>query len=173
MTQIVDCPAEIRAEQHAYSRAMPKARKIVETAFPPVDMKVFAKYERARRDNCINIQLADGEVVRFTFRTDDAPTVPSGNGCSSRIYLADDRQSESIEEHLAAAKLLEEATEKKRNEYRAFIENATTFEQVVDVWPEAIQLAPRIKINLPANISPEMIARIRQDSAQRMKKKAA
>lgn len=169
VAQIVDCPAEIKAEQRAYDRAMPAARKIVEAVYAPKDMEVFLKYDRASKDNCIRVQLGDGDVKQFTFRADDAPYVPKGANCRDRMYLADERPGALIEAWVTAAKDLEVATEKKRAEYNAFVENAATFEQVVDIWPEAMQLSDRIRINLPAAVSPDMIERIKADSARRMK----
>ncbi len=172
VNQIVDCPAEIKAEQRAYERAMPAARKIVETAYPAKDMEVFAKYERATRDECIQVQLADGDVMQFKFRKGDEPLRPSGSNCRSHIYLADERQSALIEAWKGGAKALEVATEKKRAEYSALIEGSTYFETLLDIWPEAAQLSDRIKINLPATVNPEMMARIRADSEARMKRTA-
>jgi hypothetical protein len=172
VNQIVDCPAEIKAERRAYDRAMPAACKIVETMFAPKDMEVFAKYDRAMRDGCINVQLSDGDTMQFKFATDDAPRRPSGGSYRNQIYLADERQSGLIEAWKDAAAALDTATEKKRAEYSALIEGSTYFETLLDIWPEAAQLSDRTKINLPATVNSEMMARIKADSEQRMKRMA-
>lgn len=173
VNQIVDCPPEIQAEERAYQRAMPIARKIVEATYAPKDMEVFAKYDRATRDDCIQLALPDGDMMQFKFRTDDSPARPSGGNCKNHVYLADARQSGIIEAWKDSAKALEVATEAKRREYSALIEGSTYFETLVDIWPEAAQLSDRIKINLPATVNADMMARIRADSEQRMKRKKA
>lgn len=173
VSSIVDCPAEIKAEQRAYDRALPAARKIVEMAYPPKDMDVFRKYDRAARDECVNFQLHDGDMKQFTFHKDDAPSRPKGGDCSRHVYLADERQSALIEAWKDAKAALEKATEIKRKEYHAMIEGSTYFETLLDIWPEAAQLQDRIKINLPATVNPEMMARIKADSEARMKRAKA
>jgi hypothetical protein len=52
------------------------------------------------------------------------------------MYATDDRQQKAIEAWVDAAKVLVEATKKKREDYNVFINSAVTFEQLVEVWPE-------------------------------------
>lgn len=169
VSRIVDCPAEIKAEAAAYAKALPMVRKIVEATYPPADMAVLSKYKLAIPDECVRVRHADMSVQQFNFRKDDAPQVANRYDCGNRMYLSDERQQKAIEAWVDAAKALTDATKKKREDYAAFINSAATFEQLVEVWPEAMQVADRIKINLPATVNPEMLARIKADSAARMK----
>lgn len=176
MQQVVDCPAEAKAEAATYAKAEPAVTKLVTSRFPATDMTVLLKHEVAYRDRCLNIQLHDGETIRFTFKDQNAaPLVPGREGwghCSRRIYLADDKQTKLIEAWVNAYKALDTAQRQKRSDYTAFINTATTYEQVLEVWPEAKQVEDRIKVNLPSTISPEMLARIKADSASRLKQPA-
>lgn len=169
--RIVDCPAEINAEDAAYKKALPIALKVVHAQFPVADMVVLAKYKCAQPDSCAKIRHPDMSMTGFNFRKDDVPTVP-GNGWDyrSHIYLTDEKQQKVIEAWADAALKLADCTKQKHNDYRALIASAATFEQVVEIWPEAEQLADLIKTNLPSTISPEMLARIKADSAARMKR---
>lgn len=172
VSQIVDCPAEIKAEEAAYAKAAPVVRKIVEAKYPAADMAVLAKYKCAQSDACIRISHPDNSVQQFTFRKGEEVNVPDASGCYSRMYQSDERQQKAIEAWVNAASALKDATKKKRDDYNAFISSATTFEQVLEIWPEAAQVADRIKVNLPAAVNPEMLARIKADSAARMKRAA-
>jgi hypothetical protein len=172
VTRIVDCPIEIKAEAAAYAKAAPMVRKIVEMKYPAAEMKVLDKYRCALLDECVRIQHPDGSVQQFTFRKGDAPNVPNHHSCSQRMYLSDERQQKAVEAWVDAATALKDGTQKKREDYNAFIHSAGTFEQLIEIWPEAVQVADRIKVNLPATVNPEMLARIKADSAARMRRAA-
>lgn len=172
MERVVDCPVEQKAEQTTYDKALPVARKLVEAAFPPSDMAVFRKYEQARQDRCVRFQVPDGSVMQFEFRADDAPWIPSRGNCSSRLYIADEKQGAALEKWKDAAQNFKKALEQKKTDYRNFINSSATFEQVIAVWPEAEQVASQIRENLPAAINPEVLARITADSQKRMKRAA-
>jgi hypothetical protein len=88
------------------------------------------------------------------------------------MYLSDERQQKAVEAWVDAATALKDGTQKKREDYNAFIHSAGTFEQLIEIWPEAVQVADRIKVNLPATVNPEMLARIKADSAARMRRAA-
>lgn len=172
--RVVDCPAEAKAEEAAYQKAAAAVRKIVEKRFVPADMAVFKKYEMTQQDTCIMLQLTAGGVERFMLRSEDGVTVPAGS-CNRRIYLTDEKQTELVTTWVATANALKNAKEKKLNDYRAFIQSSTTFEQVVEIWPEANELASRIVGNLPIAVSEETLAAITADAQRRLKatKKAA
>ncbi|MDE2096543.1 MAG: hypothetical protein KGL39_04795 [Patescibacteria group bacterium] len=184
--RVVDVPAETKAEESAYQRCVPLVRKAVEKVFVPADMAVFAKYELARTDRCLNFQLTAGGyelartdrclnfqltaagVEQFCFREGDGMTVPSNRGCSSRIYMADDRTTDAITKWKLAYDAQKNAREKKLEEYINFINSARSFEQVLEIWPEASELAPRIQSNLPVAVSEDTLASIKRDSARRI-----
>lgn len=168
--RVIDCPAEMKAEEAAYQRAAPMVRKIVRTKFPPVDMAILAKYEVTRTDPCINLQFTAGGVDQFLFRKDDdVPSVPRPRNCSNRVYLTNERETEAVQKWLAAYEANKKALETKRETYRSFIETASTFEQILAIWPEAEELKPRFVKNLPIALNDEAIAAITADSQRRLR----
>lgn len=162
----VACPAEEAADKAAYAKAEAVVRKIVETKYPPKDMKLLVKYEVAAPDRCIRLQLAAGGVVEFTFPDEKAaPLTPGrrGYGCSSRMYLADEAATPIIAASLQAKDALKKARGRKLEDYKALIWASTSLEQVEAVWPAAAALRPRKGRALPVVLSDEVIARIKAD----------
>lgn len=169
VAQIVTCPAEIKVEETAYQRALPVALEIIEKHFPAKDMAVLARYSVAENESDIKVQLVDGEFIQFNFREGDQPKIPKWTGMA---YLATVGGGKILEHWKDASAALKQATRAKHTDYDALINSAATFEMVTDVWPEAMQLADRIRSNLPSIVSPEVLARIKADSKKRMKQAA-
>lgn len=181
--RVVDVPAETKAEEAAYQKAAPLVRALVEAEFPPTEMKLLQKYECARRDRCINIQGETGGVERFNFRRSDAndwddegqdgntehPLVPDrrGNSCRNRIYIANAKTHAAVTAWVKAYEIKKKALKEKLDKYLTFINVAATYEQVLEIWPEASQVSDSITRNLPVAINEEVIAEIKADSARR------
>jgi hypothetical protein len=163
----VTCAAEGKADKTAYDKAAPMVRKLVEDRYPPKDMKLLLKYEQARHDNCIRLQLTAGGVVELKFRDDDkGPLVPgqrNGYGCSNRMYAADEAASTAINASILAADVYKKAMSKKLEDYKALIWTAATLDQIETVWPPAAALRERVGRSLPVVLSDEVIARIKAD----------
>lgn len=171
--RIVDVPAETKAEEAAYQKVRPYITELVEAQFPPADMKVMAKYDRStRKDRCINIRLDAGGDERFEFREGEEPTVPNNGGCHGRFYLASDRVSKLLTAWVSAKDARNKALKEKLGKYVTFINTAVTYEQVLEIWPEAAEVSDRITRNLPVAINEEVIDEIKRDSARRMRRAA-
>lgn len=170
--RVVDVPAEAKAEDLAYRKAAPLARKIVEATFPVSDMLVLAKYELSRPDDCIRIQHNDGSVDQFVFHKDDAPRVADSGNCRARMFIADERASTALTAWRHAFDAKRKALSEKQANYCAFIDSARTFEQVLEIWPEAEELGPRIRKNLPVALSESIIESIKADSVRRIRQAA-
>lgn len=185
--RIVDVPVEAKIEEAAYQKAAPLVRALVEAEYPPAEMKILAKYEVARRDKCINVQGDSGGTERFRFRMaetnstsedwdDEAdnshPLVPDRGGCRNRIYIANAKTWAAVNAWTRAFDTKKKALKEKLDKYLTFIGVATTYEQILETWPEAIEVADSITRNLPSTVNPEMLAEIKADSARRMKKAA-
>lgn len=171
--RVVDCPDEAKAEDAAYKKAAPLVRKCVEVKYPAADMAVLSKYDLVRRDHCIQLQLTAGGVEEFEFRHDEPPPVVASRGsCYGRIHPADEKTTAAVSAWKLAKDANEKARDKKLEQYRAFVRSATTFEQVLEVWPEASALTPNIARNLPVAVSVETIDAIKADSARRIRQAA-
>lgn len=169
-SESIQCPAETKADKDAYAKAAPLVRKLVEERYPPKDMKLLLKYEQARHDACIRLQLTAGGVVEFRFRDPDkGPLVPGSSnsyGCRNRMYAADDAATAAIVASLAAAEALIKARNTKLSDYQALISASSTLEQIEDVWPAGgAALRPRKGRSLPVILSDEVIARIKADAS--------
>lgn len=164
----VKCPAEEAADKGAYAKAAPLVRHLVEDRYPTKDMKLLAKYEQARNDGCIRLQLSAGGVVEFKFRDPDkGPLVPgsrNGYGCSNRMYAAGQEETDAVSASLAAADAFKKAMATKLSDYGALINHSTSLEQVEEVWPAASALRARLNRSVPVILSDEVVARIRADA---------
>jgi hypothetical protein len=168
--QNVKCPAEEKAEAAAYDKASPLVRKIVEEKFPPKDMRLLVKYDCAAPDSCIKLQLTAGGITQFNFRdVKDAPLLPNGYECRSRIFASDATVSAAVGAHELACGALKKARAKIMDDYRALIWSTPTLEQIEAVWPEAKALRERLNKTLPVRLSQDVINRIRADVATRAK----
>lgn len=163
----VVCATEGKADKSAYDKAAPLVRKLVEDRYPPKDMKLLLKYEQARQDSCIRLQLTAGGVVEFKFRDDDKnhPLTPGQRhyGCGNRMYAADEAASTAINASILAADAYKKAMSKKLDDYKALIWTSATLDQIEAVWPPASALRDRVGRSLPVVLSDEVIARIKAD----------
>jgi hypothetical protein len=161
----ITCPDEEKADAIAYAKAAPLVRHLVEDRYPTKDMKLLLKYTVARHDDCIRLQLAAGGVVEFNFRMPDkGPLVPNGYGCSNRMYIAGQEETDAISASLTAKSTCEKARSQKLADYKALIWASQTLEQIEGVWPLAGEvLRPRKGRALPVVLSDEVIARIKAD----------
>jgi len=163
----VKCPAEEMADKVAYAKAAPLVRKIVEAKYPPKDMKLLAKYEVAKIDRCIRLNLTAGGVTQFTFRADAAaPLRPTGYDCGRHIYQADEDATAAVLACATAEEAFKKAKATKLSDYAALITYSTTLEQIESVWPAATALRARFNRSVPVILSDDVVARIRADVAK-------
>lgn len=162
---LVKAPAEQAALDASYEVASAAVRVLVLAKYPHKDMLILKRYDAARPDPCIYLDSTGGRL-RFEFRTaEEAPLVPSNRGCGSRSYLPEPEAAASVEAWSAAVKTLKEALDGKMADYKGLITASRTFEDVVEVWPEAEQLRTRIcgARQALSIVSDELVARIRAD----------
>lgn len=166
--EVVSCPAEMKALERAYAKASPLIAKIVAVSNPPAEMEVLKKYECARPDACIRLQLTAGGVNEFTFMPDDAPLTPT-RYCGGRMYPADERATAAFNAWADASLAYKAAVARKQTDYFALITGSRYLEEIETVWPEASRLRKSALNNLPATLTDDAIARIRADVQQRAK----
>lgn len=155
----------------AYDACADMVSKLVQAKFPPADMEVLKRYEQAYPDACVYISAGWGGYERFNFRDGDEriPMRPGDRyGCNSRNpYLLTDEQTAIYDAFKLADKEHGIAIKTRYADYRALIESARTFEELVEVWPAAEQLRERIcgQSRAIAVMSEEVVARIKADPA--------
>lgn len=162
--KLVACPAETKALAAAYKKAAPLIMRDITEKYPVRDMNVLAKYERATRDDCIRIQMTSGGITQFHFEKDKGPLTPRGY---CQIYATKVDTTDAVQDWQAAGEAEKEALAKKLGDYQSLIDFSRTLDDIEAVWPEAAQLRGSIVANLPVALSPDVVARIVDDVAQR------
>lgn len=165
--EIVQPRAELKALTKAYDKAAPIVKKIVETKYPPTDMATLTKYQLSERDDCVKLQLTAGGVDEFQFKDTDAPVVPGGYSCRTRIYLADEKATAAVQIWIAARDAYETERKKRIADYYALIAAARTTEDLITVWPEARDHLPKGQEVVAVNN--DVLARIAADLKERAK----
>ena len=151
-------------EDAAREDAENRVRALVESKFPPKDMRVLAKYYVARADHCIRLVNEGGGVFQFDFRDDaDAPLTPA-RYCSSRGFVAD----ADLVALCGRIGVLEDQRKREVREivsvYRDVVNAARTAEDVKEAWPaSAAILDPFIerKGNAVVVADPAKLARVK------------
>lgn len=174
VNNLVQCSTEEKARDVAYTKIFPKVREAALKQFPEKEMAVLRKYNLTKKINHVNVQLTPGGVEEFEFGKDDLVEIPASD--EYRYYnrvvtVLDEKATELVNSWQKANEKYDVTLMKKREMYYNFIEQAKTYEQVLEVWPEAAQVANSIMSYLPATVTEETIAAIKADSETRLKVK--
>lgn len=168
---LVEQTTDKSARDEAHARAAKHISEQVAAMYPAGDMAVLLKYGLARTDRCIYVTRGGADFDLFTFEVDDPliPVRPGGRyNCNQRTpIMLNDAAIASLDDFDREKKAIEEGVLNRRRAFYVLIDNAKTFEEVVDVWPAAEQLRSSIcgagtAISL---MSDDVIAQIRADAA--------
>lgn len=175
----ITCPDEKAALEAAYSAAKPLVLQTIHTRFPPADMAILERYGAARRDDCIRFGGSYDTDSTFYFNSGDpdVPLVPRQSGCGQLYYEWSREARDSLNAYVLARQKLEKARRSKMEDYRRLIVGSRMFNDVVEVWPAAEALRPKLipktkEQRALAVLSEEAIARIKADNAGAMKEAA-
>jgi len=150
-----------------HRKASELVRACVIKQFPEDDMKLLAKYECARADECFQGADPMGQFIRFEVdETTPEILVPNGNFNSRKIkFTADARNAINAYDKAKAA--YEQAYKEKVNAYRSLIRSSYYYEDVLAVWPAAEALRGKICAESTAIVAmnPEVVAFIKRDNA--------
>lgn len=167
VTEIVHSPETQAAVETAYRAARDRLIPIILERFPSDDMAVLRRYDCIETADYIDICLDNDNRgwARFAFHEGEAPTRPE----RGRVGLIVDFETfQLVVAWSHACDTHRETLSGIRGDYSALIRSAKTFEEVVEVWPEAEQCRSRIRgLPVVANINPDLIARLRADMARR------
>lgn len=167
---VVQCLTEDAVVRDAYRKAAPLVRKVVETEYPPKDMKVLKKYEKAHVDDCIKLRMAYGAVqdVVFSFEGGTGPLAVKTT-YSGKFYLADEVTTAAVATWRTAVETRDKTLTQKKRDYATLIEAARTLEEVEVLWPEAKAIREAFAKNQVAlmALTPTVIQRIKSDVAER------
>ena len=167
---VVQCITEDAAVKDAYRKAAPLVRKVVESEYPPRDMKVLTKYEAAEQDDCIKLRMAHGAVqdVMFNFDEGTGPVVVKKT-YHGKFFLADEATTDAVAAWKTAIEKRDKTLQQKRSDYGTLINAARTLEEVETLWPEASQIREAFNKNQVAllALTPTVIQRIKMDVAER------
>lgn len=170
--ELVQCSAEQTAVDAAYKKAAPLVRKAVEAKYPPRDMRILVKYEKAAIDDCIKLQLTAGGVNMFCFAEGKGP-LAAETTYNGTVYQADEEMTSAFAEWKAATEALDAARSQKLGDYKALINSARTLEDVTEIWPEAEQIRSSLRSTALTVLTPAVIERIKADVATRAQPESA
>jgi len=167
---VVRCLTEEAAVKDAYRKAAPLVRKTVEAEYPPKDMRVLKKYEKADVDDCIKLRMAYGAVQDVIFNFDDGTGPLAVKATySGKFYLADEETTAAVAAWREAVEIRDKTLRQKKHDYATLINAARTLEEVEVLWPEASQIREAFAKNQVAlmALTPTVIQRIKADVAER------
>jgi hypothetical protein len=134
--------------------------------YPPGDMEVLTRYNLSCTFTSLKLGLK-GAHHRDRVKVALTPALDLPRHTASLVLgpahplwvLAASRKS--LEESVEAARVRQEAP------YRTLIKTSRYYEDVVEVWEEAGSVSFKMKLQLPAAVTPAMVRQIRQDVARR------
>lgn len=182
--KLVHCDKEKNKVEEVYKKIAPTIRDFVLKRWPDKDMDVLRKYGFTQEVHSFQVALDDGGVEQFTFDKEDKFEIPDHSainhslkgtaryGYYDVVAVLDKKTTALCNQWVNARKDYEQAISTKRGKYFSFIEMAKTFEQILEVWPEATQVSEQIMSYLPAIVSNDVLDEIRKDSAERLKQAA-
>lgn len=170
--EVVQCDPKLVGDvEDSYGAAIKAVLPIIQKKYPAKDMKVLQKYGEAKP--CRRVDLADekGNYSRLRLREEHQLLIPDRHsGCLTLLVETDVVHLANA--YIAAEEHLDDDRNQRLNDYRAFIYGCRTFEQVVDVWPEAQMCFEHILKGRGGEVvSMEVIARVKADIARRTGKK--
>ena len=171
-------PIEQAAYDDAYSLARTYVVEVLEQAYPTKDMKIVEKYKLASPSEHVTLRLRVGGEVEFRFRDKfDAerklPSVltPHAGGWPVFLFDAVD-QTQAYERYAETRNIYQTACNKILNAYSALILNSPTYEDVLNVWPEALEIQEKIlgqKFGALTRMPQELLTLIHKDHVDRMR----
>lgn len=169
--KIVGCPDIKPRLDKLYEKSKVIVQKLVDAKCPPADIEVLRKYGCTSCEQSIKLRLADGQVIAFEVRHEDASRfrVPDKYEYRHGIYLLDKKSdSDTLQEYLDAKTTYDAALKAKHADYDALINSTKYAEDLVAIWPEAKALTDQwTQGKALVCISPETVARIQADVKQR------
>lgn len=177
---LVSCPEEVERERAALLLLTTCADALVRERFPAGEMALLVKWHFARVQEHVRVRHNPSAPDKYDGRADDMPLgsawyVPMNAGASQgEICVPRDHDVWGL--HAAwqkAKKAHVAARQTKLRDYHVLIQTVRNFEDVQEVWPEAVQIRnARVfgglpSANLPATLTSDVVERIRADVAAR------
>ena len=151
------------------------AIKEVEKQWPTADMDVLKKYDKTRRDNYVLIKVSDLEnnsrhmdVTDWCFLDKEDRTFPEIYR-HQRVIIPDETISDDLDAWLLLRDTRQDHLRDLKNKYFTLIDSSRNYEEVVEVWDEALEVSDRMITpgsSLVA-LSRETIDAIKEDTASR------
>jgi hypothetical protein len=156
----------------AYEAAAQAVADAVEVAFPLRDMKVLAKYGLADKDRCIYISAGGfGHMDEFCFREDDKRiTLRPNRNCRHQPVMLEGDAGEALTAYKTAREAHKAATNVRNRDFSALVNNTTSFNSLVEIWPAVEALRGEIVGQSAAlsTLSNETVERLKADPAFQM-----
>jgi hypothetical protein len=165
---LIQVPSGKSTLDSAYANLKPHIIALIHEKFPPKEMVILDKYKYASTAQNVRLQLTSGGINEFRFNDKDEhiPFVSHNHGWQTPILPANEEITKLFDAWIDARTKYKDAVAVIFADYEVLIRNANTLEDVIEIWPEAVQLRPK-PAQLPSPISADIITRIKSDVAQR------
>jgi len=163
--ELVDMSVEEAAAEQALGVFQDAMRSHLLAKYPPEDMEVLGRYQLAVTHTSLAIQARMAHhQERMTVELNPPLDLPRNTSCrpepTEPLWVLA-QETKKIVDRVATVRREREAP------YRTLIKTSRYYEDVVEVWEEAGQASFKMKLQLPAAVTPSMVRQIKQDMARR------
>ena len=171
---LVTSPETQKKIDETYTVARVEVISAIQKKYPKKDMDIFRKYNVGSYTSLVAFRIDEqyqtknrSGLISFPLKETDVFYTPC-HQYRTPIVLASLKLSKLLVDYETALGVHKTSVEEKRKPYYTLIHASTTFNQVLDVWPEAKQAYPTVNAGLPSTLTADVIEYIKQDSAKRM-----
>ncbi len=171
---LIKFPEFDKAAEDADALAEKLVRAVMANRYPAEDLAVLKKYECLEEVDRVHFVSPSGMERHYTFPigAENLPAVVNSGRyyirpaimCSDEVMAAIENVDHTLNQRKQHRRQLEA-------DYRHLIEAARTFEELLEVWPEASvmreKIDTRVQKNALTTISTEALDRIREDISKR------
>ncbi len=156
--------ADVRALAIARTIADKLVRKRLIALYPQKDMEVLRRYDKARQDYCIRVNLVAGGITQW--QLDGEQPAPWRPETYCTPIQVDEETTKAIEAFRKLEGEQKAAREFRIKPYQSLINYSRHFEDVVEVWPEAERIRSECGAQstaLVVGLTDELVEAIRAD----------
>jgi len=165
--EIVKPKKELDTLERDYNRIAALIRVMFEKSYPKKQMDTLTKYDCSSIKYRVKVQLSSGAVDQFFFLDGEGVTVPDVFSHTGKVHSLNQLQTHKFKRWIESREDYDEEKKKRVSAYKTLIRTSTYLEDVVDVWPEAIEAKPKPQALVPVNN--ETVACIQADMNERRK----
>lgn len=138
---------------------------VIKKEFPEYEMEILKKYNVT--EMCTSFSLIKKNTSVLTRYELDEPIIVADGGFMNKRISVSEKLYGDVEKFLKSQNQLNEDTRKARSPYFELIKNSKTFNEVLEVWPEAAELKKTLGNNSLMLLPKKVKEGIRNDMQRR------